>query len=112
MKLLTILLVLAASAFGADVAGKWKAAMEGPDGKMEIEFFFKVDGNKVTGTSTSPMGETQITQGKLDGDNIEFTVEAGDFKVVHKGTVAGQEMKLKVDVGGQSMDLIAKRVGS
>ena len=103
---------LAAVAFAADVAGKWIATAEGPNGEMKIEFNFKVDGNKLTGTATGPMGESPITEGKLDGDNITFTVEAHDMKIVHTGTVNGNEMKLKVDIDGQSMDMTATRDGS
>ncbi len=101
--------LLASSAFAADVAGKWKSAVEGPDGKMEITFNFKVDGNKVTGTSTSPMGEAAV-EGKLDGDNIEFTVNAGDFKILHKGAVSGKEMKLKVEMGDRAWDMLATKI--
>jgi hypothetical protein len=104
-----VILLLASSAFAADVAGKWKSAVEGPDGKMEITFNFKVDGGRLTGTSTSPMGEATV-EGKLDGDNVEFTVIAGDFKILHKGAVSGKEMKLKVEIGDRTMDMVATKI--
>lgn len=104
--------VLAVSAFAADVAGKWKSTVEGPNGSLDIVFDFKVDGQKLSGTSTSPMGEATITEGTLEGDKITFTVEAGDFKVSHKGTVSGNEMKLTVEFNDQSFDMKATRVTS
>lgn len=111
-RILTLItLILAVSAFAADVSGKWKATMQGPDGNgMELTFNFKVDGTKLTGTVTSQMGDMAITDGKVDGNTITFTVDAMDQKVVHTGTVTGDEMKIKVDFGGQAMEMTAKRI--
>ena len=105
-------LLLAVSAFAADVTGKWKATTEGPNGQMEITFDLKADGNKLTGTATGPMGQVPISEGKLDGDKISFTVETDQFKVTHKGTVSGDEMKLEVNIGDETMQMTAKRVAS
>jgi hypothetical protein len=106
-------LVMGAVAMAEDVTGVWKASMQGPDGQsMELTFNLKADGAKVTGTVTTPMGEMPISEGKVDGDKIEFTVETDQFKVVHKGTFAGDTMKLAVDMGGQKMEMTAKRPAS
>lgn len=104
--------VLVVSAFAADIAGKWKATGEGPDGAFDVEFNFKTNGDKLTGTATGPMGEVPITDIKVEGDKISFNVDAGDFMIVHKGAVSGNEMKLKVEMGDQTMDMTAKRAGS
>ena len=114
MKIAAVLmtLMLAASAFAADVTGKWKASLEGPDGQMEITFNLKLEGNKITGTATGPMGESPISEGTLDGEHISFTVATEQFKILHKGTVSGDEMKLKVEIGDNIMDMTAKRAKS
>lgn len=105
-------LMLAVSAFAADVTGKWKATTEGPNGQMELTFDLKTDGDKVTGTATGPMGDMPITEGSLKGDQITFTVATDQFKVVHKGKVSGDEMQLKVEIGDRTMDMTAKRAKS
>lgn len=105
-------LTMAAAAFAADVTGKWKATTEGPNGSMEITFDLKVDGNRITGKAITGMGDMPITECRIDGDNITFTVETDQLKVTHKGTVSGNEMKLKVEMGDNTTDLLAKRVGS
>lgn len=109
-----MILVLACSAFAADITGKWKALAQGPDGGegMEIVFNFKVDGDKLTGTVDGPMGQTEISEGKVEGDTIAFTVATNDFKIVHKGKVSGDEIKMKVDIGDNTMEMTAKRVKS
>jgi opacity protein-like surface antigen len=105
-----LLLGLVASALAADVTGKWKASVQGPDGQnMEITFDLKADGGVVTGTSTTSMGSMDISDGKLDGDKISFTVANDQFKVVHQGTVSGDEMKLKVEMGDNTFDITAQR---
>jgi hypothetical protein len=66
--LLLVAFVLTASA--ADLSGTWKAATETPNGPIETIFQFKVDGNQLTGsTSNQFMGETAISDGKVEGDN-------------------------------------------
>ena len=105
-----LMLTMALSAFAADVAGKWKATMEGPNGSMQLTFDLKVEGKKITGKAIGDMGEMQITDGTIDGDRISFAIETDQMKVVHKGTVSGDEMKLKVEMGDNSMEMVAKRV--
>jgi len=82
-----------------------------PDGQeLQSVFNIKQDGEKLSGTAEGPMGEAPITAGTLTGDSIAFTVEMNDVKIVHKGTVPGDEMKLKVEIGDQTMNRTAKRV--
>jgi len=110
MRLLALLLFSVLLAFGADVAGKWKATIQGQDGPRDIVFVFQVSDGKLTGTATGPQGEAPITEGKIDGDKINFTVEAGQFKAVMSGTISGDDLKLAGQVGERNFELAAKRV--
>jgi hypothetical protein len=109
---LTLLLLPCAGA--ADLSGKWKGDLKGPDGNaMEINFDFKVDGDKLTGTVTNTYGEEQITDGVMKGDDISFVILAGggQFKIVYKGTVDGEDIKFHVIIGDMGEgDMVAKRV--
>ncbi len=110
MRLLGLLLLTCLLAFGADVAGKWKASIEGQDGPREVMFTFQVTDGKLTGTATGPQGEAPITEGKVEGDKVSFTVESGQFKAVMTGTVTGDDLKLTGQVGDRNFELAAKRV--
>jgi hypothetical protein len=110
MRVLALLLFAALTALGADVAGKWKATFEGQNGTREIIFVFQVNDGKVTGTAVGPQGDAPITDAKLDGDKITFTVERDQFKAVFTGTITGDEMKLSGTVGERTFELPAKRV--
>ena len=103
-------MVAAWAAFGADVAGKWKAVYEGQNGSHEVTFTFQVTGEKLTGTASGPQGDMAITEGKVDGDKISFTVERDQFKAVFSGTVSGDDLKLSGSTGERTFDLPAKRI--
>ena len=65
------------TAFAADVTGTWKGKAETPNGTTERTFVFKVDGTKLTGeTSSDMLGKSEIKDGKIDGDNLSFTISA------------------------------------
>lgn len=103
-RLLALVFALAAAAFASDLDGTWKASAEG-HGSMERTFTFKVDGNNVTGeTTSSTMGKSTISDGKIDGDNVSFniTIDIGgnQMKVEYKGKVAAKEMKLTAQLAG------------
>lgn len=118
-RLLIAMMVCAAAASAADIAGTWKGTAEGPQGAIERTFVFKVDGNKLTGeTSSEMMGKSVINEGKIDGDNISFSITANfggnDVKLTYKGKVTGAEMKLTSEFqgggGGQAIQWTAKKV--
>src|SRR4051794_40813072 len=99
--LLVSIALCAMTASAADVTGTWKANTETPNGNFETTFVFKADGAKLDGTTSNQFsGETPISDGKIEGDNLSFTVAANfngnEFKLNYKGKVAGDEIKLAV----------------
>ena len=110
MRLLALSLLTVLLAFGADVTGKWKASIQGQNGPREVTFTFQITDGKLTGSATGPQGEAPFTEGKVDGDKINFTVESGQFKAVLTGTVSGDDLKLTGQTGERSFELAAKRV--
>jgi len=83
-----------------DATGTWKATLETPNGSQVNTFVLKMDGGKVTGTiSSDMMGTQQISDGKVDGEKISFSVTS-DFGIIsYAGTVKGDTMKLTLTVG-------------
>jgi hypothetical protein len=114
---IAVLGVLPFVAPAADISGKWKASFTTPDGQQrENTFDFKVDGDKLTGTVSSALGEVPIQDGKIGGDNISFSVTrnfgGNEVKILYKGKVSGDEIKLKVEAGERSFEMTAKRAAS
>jgi hypothetical protein len=94
---------------------------------LEPTFTFKVDGAKLTGTMTYPLGDSvvrlEITEGKVAGDDVSFVVVNKEPKrettSTYKGKVAGDKIEFTLEVqsgqGGSApaeYDVTAKRVGS
>lgn len=87
----------AAVALAADLNGKWKGSVETPRGTQELTFDFKVDGAALTGKVTTPRGESDIQDGKVDGDNLSFTqvvnFNGNELKINYTGKVDGDSIK-------------------
>jgi autotransporter translocation and assembly factor TamB len=115
-KLVFLLAALSLTAFAADVTGNWKASLETPNGSMEFTYVLKADGNTVTGTIQSQIGDMKIDEGKIDGDKISFSVTVENMgKISYNGTVKGDEMTLNFTFGGGGdmppmPPIVAKRV--
>jgi len=108
------ILLLACFAFGAGIDGKWAGSLPGMDGNnMTIEFIFKVDGTSLSGTHIVNGQQTAFKEGKIDGNNITFTVNMDmggqPMKIDHKGTVSADQIKITYEMMGQSGDFVLKR---
>src|SRR3954469_17991655 len=111
----TILLVLAIGAFAADVSGKWTYEAPGRGGNpgRPTTITLKQDGNKLTGQipgmgrgGDTPPPPSEIQNGKVEGDKISFEVvrefNGNKMTTKYEGTVAGDELKLKITREGQN----------
>jgi hypothetical protein len=115
-----MLSVFAFAAAAADVTGKWSAETPGRDGnKMTNTFDLKASGSDLTGTITTARGEMPISDGKVDGDNISFSIVmnmgGNEMKMVYKGKVEGDQIKFtreREGGGGRKQEFVAKRAGS
>ena len=123
-----MLLVFAFSAVAADVTGKWVGEVQGRNGATPITITLKAEGAKLTGTvlgggggrggggGGAPMPR-EISDGKVDGNNISFTVKfdaGGQTRTnTYTGTLAGEELKMKstreTQNGPQTTEFTAKR---
>jgi hypothetical protein len=122
---MTILLVAAFALMAADVSGKWTFEQPGRGGNpgRPVTITLKADGSTLTGTM--PAGgrggagdPIAISDGKIDGNSISFTVKRemnGNTMVTkYDGVVSGDELKLKITRNGQdgtpvTTDVVAKR---
>ena len=109
---LTIMLVAVFGAMAADISGKWTAEQPGRNGGAPrvTTFNFKVDGSKLTGNISRPGrgGDpmvSEITDGKVDGNNVTFSVkmQMGGQEMVstYKGTLNGDTLELETTRPGQ-----------
>ncbi len=112
--LLSILFLATVQA--ADVNGKWNSEYTTPDGQTRQNLFaFQVKGDTLTGTVAGTRGESKIENGKVNGEEISFSVirnfGGNEIKFLYKGKIAGDEIKLTVTVGegDRTFEMTAKR---
>jgi hypothetical protein len=108
------LLLIAVSAFAADVDGKWTGNVSTPNGDIPVTFNFKADGAMLNGSMAGPDGsDIAIKDGMIDGANITFwlSIDMGGnaMKLVYKGVVASDEIKISGDAGGMPFDFVVKK---
>lgn len=117
MKLRSILfafVLLAGSCLAAGVDGKWSGTLSMQGNDFPVSFTFKADGAMLTGSTTGPDGaEIKIADGKVDGNNISFSVSF-DFggtplTINYKGVLSGQEIKLTMDIQGMPAEVTVKK---
>jgi hypothetical protein len=112
-KLLSLCALFALStvmALAADVTGTWKGEAPANGKGGPPNFTFKQAGSALTGTTTGRGGDTEISNGKVDGDKISFEVtrdmgDKGKFTSKYSGTVSGTTMSLKVETAQGSRDI-------
>ena len=108
-------LLISAAAFAADVNGTWTASFDTQVGQQNYTYTFKVDGDKLTGTAKSNLGEGTITNGTVNGDDVTFTenlsYQGMELMIVYKGKISGDEIKFTRTVaeGFDPETLVAKR---
>jgi hypothetical protein len=102
------------SALAADFNGKWNGDVTTPRGTQTLVFDFHVDGSTLTGKVTTPRGEIDITNGKVDGDNISFETvmnfNGNEFTISYTGKADGDTIKFTRQMGDRgSSDFVAKK---
>ena len=113
----TVVMVMAFTAFcfAGDITGNWKGTvME----QFEINYTFKVDGEKLSGSSKGPDGsDTPFKDGVIKDDDLNFTIDILGTPTKVKGKVksdAADKTKdtvtLSFAVNGQDVTLVLSRV--
>jgi hypothetical protein len=104
--------------YAADITGTWTTQFDSQVGVQKYTFEFKVDGTKLTGRALSNIAgadaKTEITEGKIKGDEVTFVenlnYQGMELKITYKGKISGDEIKFSRtvgDAGGE--EFVAKR---
>jgi hypothetical protein len=110
-------LLLTATAFAAGADGTWTGTLATPNGDFQQIFKLKTDGAKLTGTMVGPDGtDIAITDGKVDGNNVSFTVNldfgGNSIQLNYKGVVSEDQIALTIDAMGNTMEVTVKKSAS
>ena len=92
---------VAAFAAFADLNGKWKGVLKFGDMEIPLNYTFKVDGEKLTGSIGSEQGENPISDGKIQGNDFSFTLHFNGEKIPHTGKYYGDSTIVFSEFQGQ-----------
>jgi hypothetical protein len=82
--------------------GRWSITMKSPMGDQQGELELISEGGSLNGTMVSPMGLTEITEGKVEGNQATWTVSVTQpmkLSMKFKATVEGDTMTGKAKAG-------------
>jgi hypothetical protein len=105
-----VFLALIMTATAEDISGTWIARTS----ILTVTMVFKVDGTSLTGTvRTRPADETEIKDGKINGDKVSFYIVRKEnnknVKVRFEGIVNGDEIEFTRDANGSVTKVTARR---
>jgi hypothetical protein len=113
---LAVLLFVMASvaAMAADFNGKWAADVPGRNGTQPVTFDLHVNGSVLTGKVTTSRGDSDISDGKVDGDTITFTqtmtMNGNEIKMTYTGKAEGDTIKFSRQAGDRPpTEFVAKK---
>ena len=97
----------------ADLSGKWTGNITTPDGNaLQINYIFKVDGDKLTGTAQGDGSPTEIDSGVVKGNDFTFSVSNPQgivFKHSGKYYPQGDSVGVNINVNGNVIHATLKR---
>ncbi|WP_158826509.1 hypothetical protein [Mucilaginibacter lacusdianchii] len=92
-----------------DVSGKWVGKVDYNGTDVPLTYDFKTEGAKLTGNITTPYGESQISDGKVDKDVITFNTQLNGTTIPQTGKVYQDSIVMKMDYNGNEMTATLKR---
>ena len=58
----------------ASADGTWNCTLDSPMGAQQMTLTLKTEGSDLSGKLAGPQGEMEFTGGKVDGDNLSWTI--------------------------------------
>ena len=95
----------------SEIDGQWVGVVEGMDRKpLELTYRFKTEGTRPIGLIESRLGGGQIQEGIIDGNNIEFKLNAGEFIILNKGVLSDDKIHLTETINDGEIKLVIGRI--
>jgi hypothetical protein len=97
-----------------NLTGKWTATISGPMGEMGVTLEIQQEGNSISGFISSEMGQWDISDGVLSGNELAFTISATimdeTIELAFSGTAEKDSFEGEISFEGGSAELKATRI--
>src|SRR5579863_4818649 len=91
-------LALITAAWAAGATGKWTATFNTQVGEQKYTWDLTAAGSKLTGRYTSTNGNGEISDGKIEGDDLSWVemlkFQDMDLRIEYKAKLSGDELKI------------------
>jgi imidazolonepropionase-like amidohydrolase len=97
-----------------NIAGKWNVTVVSPMGTIESTMELEQDGSEISGSISSEMGEWEITDGILSGNELSMSISAtimGEaMEMSFSGTAEKDSIEGTIYVMGETAELTATKI--
>jgi len=98
ISLAVLTLAFLGAAWAAGASGKWAATFNTQVGEQKYTWDLTAEGSKLTGKYTSTNGNGEITEGKIQGDDLSWVemlkFQDMDLRIEYKAKLSGDELKI------------------
>jgi hypothetical protein len=100
--------------FASKVEGKWNATIETDNGPWDFSVVYKVSGEKISGEFITDYGNLEFGEGKVSGNDFEYSFDIEGVKHTHKGhMINDNEIKIKyTNESGDEGEFMLKKAGN
>ncbi len=84
-----------------EISGEWDAVADANGQAFPFTLVLKVDGEKVTGSSNSQLGSSNISTGTWKDGKLSFVLEGGSGQIVMAATIVEGKLSGDFDFAGQ-----------
>jgi hypothetical protein len=84
-----------------DISGEWDAMADANGQAFPFTLSLKVDGEKVTGSSSSQLGTASISTGTWKDGKLSFVLEGGSGQITMAATIVDGKLSGDFDFAGQ-----------
>ena len=88
-------------AAGDPITGDWDGTADAGGTTIPFTLKLRLDGDKVSGSSTSDQGTASLSNGKWDGNKLSFSLETPNGAITMTGTVKDGQINGDFDFAGQ-----------
>ncbi|QQS47946.1 MAG: amidohydrolase family protein [Acidobacteriota bacterium] len=97
----------------AMASGRWMLNVNSPNGNVEATLSLSQSGSGLTGEIQTPFGPASISNGRVEGNNVTFSyslnVQGQQLEVTARGKIDGNSISGTMEAGGQSFDFTGMR---
>jgi hypothetical protein len=108
----SLMLLCVAVCFAAvtSLNGQWTGTLKTDDGSQyPLNYTFKIDGTKLTGTVKGPHGDLQIMDGEIHGSEFSFTVNLMKMHLLHTGKFYPDSVSMNIECDDAKAHTVLKR---